>query len=96
MEFWVVGEPAHTVAGRPASFCFDPVLLDDRPPFLDIGFLHLNECLPGLLLAREHLISGVCKARANSRVCQRLYYCPVQCADDVEWCALGCENSEPV
>jgi hypothetical protein len=38
-----------------ASLCLNPGLLDDRPPFLGIGFHKRAERLRRLLLARENL-----------------------------------------
>jgi hypothetical protein len=53
-----------TAATRP-SFRLDVRGLDDGPPFRDLGFLQLTQCLRGLLLARRNLISEVDEALAQ-------------------------------
>jgi len=51
--------PNHAVSGlqlrRLDLLTLDPELFDDRPPFLDIGFLHCSECVRRLLFARENI-----------------------------------------
>jgi len=51
----------------PASFGLDPELLDERPPFLDLGLLQCAERLWRLSLARENLQPEIGKPRS----CQR-------------------------
>ena len=50
-----------------ASLRFDPGLLDDRPPFLDFGFLKSAERLGRLLVRRENLLPEVSQPRPHRR-----------------------------
>src|SRR5262249_17167992 len=55
-----------------ASFRLDPKLLDERPPFLDLGLLECAERLRRLLLARENLIPEIGIPRSHQRIGQCL------------------------
>jgi hypothetical protein len=54
----------------PGSLYLDPCHRDDRPPFLDLGFLIAVKRLRRLLLARENLLSHVREPLTHLRVSQ--------------------------
>jgi hypothetical protein len=54
----------------PGSLYLDPCRRDDRPPFLDLGFLIAVKRLRRLLLARENLLSHVREPLTHLRVSQ--------------------------
>ena len=65
------------------SFQFDPKLLDDRPPFLRVGFHHRAERLGGALLARKNLLPETGEPRLHGGIGQGIDNRPVELADDL-------------
>jgi hypothetical protein len=56
-----------------SSLRVDPQLLDDRPPFLGIGFHERAERLRHLLFARENFSPKIDQPRTYCRIGQRFY-----------------------
>src|SRR6516165_4347870 len=61
----------------------DPKLLDNRPPFLGIGFYKCAECLRSLTLASKSLESEIDKPSLHRRIGQCLDGCHTELVDDI-------------
>ena len=80
-------------AFRSASlFRLDPELLDERPPFLGIGFHKRAERLRCLWLARENVRSEIDQPRSHYGIGQCLHGRRVEFSDNLLWCAAGREK----
>src|SRR5262249_22288566 len=62
---------------------FDAGLLDDRPPFLDLGLLIGTKCLRRLPLALRNFKALLDEALTYSRTAQRAHGAGIELADDV-------------
>src|SRR5262249_36222641 len=62
---------------------FDAGLLDDRPPFLDLGLLIGTKCLRRLPLALRNFKALLDEALTYSRIAQRAHGRGIELADDV-------------
>jgi hypothetical protein len=84
------GDAAHAgIHPADRSFSFDPGRLDDRPPFLDFGFLKSTERLRRLLVGRENLLPEVSQPRPHRRDGQSVDGRGIEFGDDVLRRAFG-------
>jgi hypothetical protein len=72
-----------TQCGLRRSLGFDPQFLDDRPPFLGIGFPEGIRRFRGLALARIDLRAKIGQPRAHRLICQRLHGRRIELANNV-------------
>src|SRR5262249_7684053 len=77
------------------SLRLDPKLLDDRPPFLGIGFPKGIERFRALALARIDRKAEIGQPRAHPLICQRFHCRRIELADDLLRHVLGREHCHP-
>src|SRR5215468_11018709 len=90
---WAGNNPPTIVLST--SFRPDPELLDERPPFLDLGLLQCAECLRCLLLAWINVHTEISEPRSHRWICQCFHGCRVEPIDYLPRRALGREKRVP-
>jgi hypothetical protein len=77
------------------SLRLDPELLDERQPFLGVGFHKCVERLRCLSFPRENLHSETGEPRSHRWIGQRLHGRRIEFADNVPWRTPGREKPDP-
>jgi hypothetical protein len=67
----------------PSLLCLDPELLDERPPFFDIGLLQCVESFRCLSLTWENICSNFNVSRTHCRIGQCLHGRSIEPGDDL-------------
>ena len=85
-----------TRSGLRRSLRPDTGLLDDRPPFLDLGPLNRAEGFRRLLVAWENLLPKVGKTGTHAWIGERIYYSGIELRNDGWRRSLGHPKPMPV